>query len=127
LRNHSNHEEILSLPKILRKVYYRVHNSPSLVPILGQLTPVITSHFIALECFFNIILSYMPRSPIWSVLFTYHRQLQNQSSCSLYAQRHPPIDRLRSVTLAQLDAKLRECASSRHSSLCIYTHRPCVE
>ena len=56
------------IPRILcnLKVHYRIHNSPSPVPILSQIKPTHTSRLCFLKICFNIVLQPSPESSRWS-------------------------------------------------------------
>jgi len=64
------------IQRLLRnpKVYYRFHNSQSLVPILSQMHPVHTFPSYSPKVRSNIIFPSTPRSSHWSLLFRFSDQ-----------------------------------------------------
>jgi len=71
--SHSAGQEIACL-LLNPKVHYRIHKTPSLVPILNQMNPVhiFPPNFPKIR--YNIILSCTPRSCEWSLRFRFSDQ-----------------------------------------------------
>jgi hypothetical protein len=103
------------------KVHCHVNRIPPLDPILSQISSIhaLTPHFF--ESSFNIILSYMPGSTKWALLFSFHFNIVNPFFMShMHATCPAHHILLDSITL------IMSCEGNKFqcSSLCNFLHPP---
>jgi hypothetical protein len=96
-------------------IYYPIHMTLPLIPILNQLNPIPTLTLYSFKINFNIVLPSMPRSPKWALPFSVLRLI-------LYKRFSFPHSCYISCPSHNLDCVITMSFLPRQGHLCIYLY-----